>query len=155
MFFQFQKKRHNEHQMIEIHSIIDFTKKRFKACTWCGVRASWRYYLQIQRAKLIVRHTCTSTLFILHSVAKRTENYICWVINLKSKCMLSFEKVVPSLSWKTEMTFHYCWLLKSSFKLFGWDLPLHVTHWLATRWSGAAAQWSVSNLFCQKLALTL
>ncbi len=28
-----------------------------------------------------------------------------------------------------------------------WNLPPHATHWLATRWSGAAVPWSDPNLF--------
>ncbi len=31
--------------------------------------------------------------------------------------------------------------------LFVWNLSPHATHWLATRWSGAAAHWSNQSLF--------
>ncbi len=61
---------------------------------------------------------------------------------------------------KTETTSHYCWRVKSSLKLFWMEIawggiPPHATHWLATRWSGAAAQWSDLYLFWQKPVLTL
>jgi hypothetical protein len=44
-----------------------------------------------------------------------------------------------------ETTFHYWWRVKSSLNWFGWNLPPHATHWLATRWSSASAH----NIFFQ------
>jgi hypothetical protein len=54
-----------------------------------------------------------------------------------------------ALSWKAETTFHYCWEVKSSFKLVWMEStsPPPATHWLATRLRGAAAHWSDQNLF--------
>jgi hypothetical protein len=37
---------------------------------------------------------------------------------------------------------------------FGWNIPRHATHRLATRLSGAAAHWSDPYLFRQKPVLT-
>ncbi len=56
---------------------------------------------------------------------------------------------------KSETTFHYFWGVKSIFKLVGWNVPPHATHWLATCWSGAAAYWSDLYLFKQKQKLDL
>ncbi len=88
---------------------------------------------------------------------------------LVTNCQLLYEVPVYSHWTRAETTFHYCWRVKSRFKLspnlwslrspgidswapyklytyelwFDWNPhPPHATHWLTTRWSGVAAHWS-------------
>jgi len=57
----------------------------------------------------------------------------------------------PSLSWKAETTFHYCWEVKSRYQLV-WieSTSPHATNWLATLWSCATMLIGMTHIFIDK-----